>query len=104
MAELGATPRFLPKRNANFKSHGVDAWPRMLADLLDHPQEYLEDYHLRSNSEAANAVINRANPGPLRKRLDARVETEDYLRGIVYNIKRLAYLTFTADIHPLPDA
>ncbi|MBI2078450.1 MAG: hypothetical protein HYT80_08805 [Euryarchaeota archaeon] len=103
VADLGAEPRFLPKRNATFKSHGVQAWVRMLADLLDHPQEWLTDYHLRSNSETGNSVINRANPHPLRKKLDARVETEDYLRGVVYNVKRLAYLRYLADIHPLRD-
>ena len=104
VAELGAKPYFLPKRNTTFKSHGVHAWVRMVADLLDHPQEWLEQFHMRSISEATFSVFNRANPRPLRKKLERRVETEDYLRGIVYNIKRLAYLRYMADIHPLPDA
>ncbi|MCA1820003.1 MAG: hypothetical protein LC620_08165 [Halobacteriales archaeon] len=104
VAELGGEPRFLPRRNSTFKSHGVDAWVHMLADLLDHPQEWLYDYHLRSNSESGNSVINRANPQPLRKKLDARIQTEDFLRGIAYNVKRLAYLAYLAQIHPLPDA
>lgn len=92
----------MPKRNATFKSHGVPAWPRMLADLLDHPQEWLRLYHGRSNSETGWSVIDKLCPRPLRKRIDERKETEDYARGVVYNIKRLAYLTFLADIHPLP--
>lgn len=104
VAELGAKPFFLPKRNATFKSHGVHAWVRMVADLLDHPQEWLGTFHQRSISECGFSVINRDNPRPLRKKLDRRVETEDFLRGVVYNIKRLAYLTHLAQIHPLPDA
>lgn len=104
VAQLGATPVFLPRRNATFKSHGVPAWPRMLADLLDHPQEWLRAYHMRSLSETAFSVLKRDNPQPLRKRLDPRKETEAYLRGIVYNIKRLCYLTYLADLHPLPSA
>lgn len=104
VAQLGARPVFLPRRNATFKSHGVPAWPRMLAELVDHPQEWLEAYHMRSLSETGFSVLKRDNPQPLRKKLDPRKETEGYLRGIVYNIKRLCYLTYLADLHPLPAA
>lgn len=103
VAGLGGEPRFMPKRNATFKSHGVHAWVRMVADLLDHPQQWLEDYHLRSISETGNSVINRANPQPLRKKRERRIETEDFLRGVAYNVKRLAYLAYLAEIHPLPE-
>lgn len=88
------SPRFLPRRNVRFKAKGVREWTEMLLSLFINPQEWLEDYHLRSNSEAVFSMLDRDNPHPLRKRLDRRRETEDYLRAIVHNIKRLCYLRY----------
>ncbi len=102
VANAGGKPRFMPRRNATFKAHGVAAWPRMLCDLLDNIQQWLETYHLRSISETGFSVIHGLFPQPLRKRRDARKETESYVRAIVYNIRRLAYLTHLIALHPLP--
>ncbi len=96
-------PRFLPRRNVTLKRYGVKEWVDMLWDLSENPQEWLRDYHSRSISETGFSMLTRANPGPLRKRLDPRRETEDYLRGICHNIKRLCYLTYLEGIVPVPN-
>ena len=75
-----------------------------IADLLDNPQTWLRDYHMRSISETVFSVLKKDNPQPLRKRLDPRKETGSYLRGVVYNLDRVCYLAHLADIHPLPAA
>lgn len=102
VGKYDVVPRFLPRRNVTLKRRGVKEWVDMLWDLSEDPQEWLRDYHMRSISETGFSMLARANPGPLRKRLDSRKETEDYLRGICHNIKRLCYLTYLADIVPVP--
>lgn len=94
VGQNGVIPRFLPRRNVRFKAKGVYEWTEMLLALFKDPQGWLRDYHIRSNSEAVFSMLERDNPHPLRKRLDRRRETEDYLRVIVHNIKRLCYLRY----------
>ncbi len=114
----GITPRFLPRRNVTLKrkgvnteegslppvyamrhaSFGVKAWVDMLWALSKDPQGWLHDYHMRSISETGYSMLKRRNTGPLRKRLDPRRETEDYLRGICHNIRCLYYLQYLENI------
>ena len=101
VGEYGVIPRFLPRRNVTLKRKGVREWVDMLWDLSEDPQEWLRDYHMRSLSETGFSMLRRANPHPLRKRLEPRRETEDFLRGICHNIKRLCYLRYLADIVPV---
>lgn len=91
------TPRFLPRKNVRFRAKGVREWTEMLLSLFGTPQEWLQDYHLRSNSETGFSNLVLSNPHPLRKKLPERRETEDYLRPIVHNIKRLCYLRYLDD-------
>jgi len=102
VGELGAVPRFLPRRNVTFKRRGVVEWVDMLCDLVDDPQQWLSDYYQREASESVNSAIKRKNPWPLRKRLDGRRCTEDKLRGLCYNVRQLCYLRYLADLSVLP--
>jgi len=99
--EYKVTPRFLPRRNVTLKRRGVKAWVDMLWALSEDPQKWLHDYHMRSISETGFSMLTRANPQPLRKRLDPRKETEDFLRAVCHNIKRLCYLRYLAGIVPV---
>jgi len=101
LGEYNVTPMFLPRRNVTLRARGSKEWVDMLWDLSENPQSWLRDYHMRSISESGYSMLTRANPGPLRKRLDSRKKTEDYLRGICHNIKRLCYLTYLANIIPV---
>lgn len=99
--EYGIAPRFLPRRNVTLRRKGVKEWVDMLWALSEDPQGWLRDYHMRSISETGFSMLTRANPQPLRKRLDPRKETEDFLRAVCHNIKRLCYLRYLAGIVPV---
>lgn len=99
--ELGITPRALPKRNSTLKRKGVFSWTQMLMALLRDPQGWLRQYYLREASETVNSMLKRRNPGPLRKRLDDRKLTEDLLRGLNHNVRRLCYLYYLVDLQVL---
>ena len=101
LQELGITPRALPKRNSTLKRKGVFSWTQMLMALLRDPQGWLRQYYLREASETVNSMLKRRNPGPLRKRLDDRKLTEDLLRGLNHNVRRLCYLYYLIDLQVL---
>ena len=90
----GVEPVFLPRRNVTFHSMGSRSWPKLLGKILRDTQLFLSEYHMRSISETGFSMVESENPQPLRKRLDARKGTEDYLRGICHNVKRLCYLRY----------
>ena len=98
VGKYGVIPIFLMKSNSTPKSKGVKPWWEMTDSLIKDPQTWLWQYHIRSISETGFSMINRANPQPLRKRLDRRRVTEDRLRGLSHNLKRLCYLPYTDGI------
>ncbi len=99
--EIGAVPRFLPRRNVTMKRDGVRAWMEMLLDMAENPQKWFSEYHLRSISETGNSMVN-GRKGPIRKRLPRRKSTESYLRAVEHNIRRLALLRYMKGLVPLP--
>jgi len=104
LGNKGVTPRLLPRRNITQKQKGVKDWGDMLSDLSEDVQQWLSEYHMRSISETGFSMVKTRNTKPLSKRLDARKETEDYLRGIVHNIRRLCYIRYMDGIRVDPGA
>lgn len=90
----GITPVFLPARNVTMKKKKVQSWVDMLTWLVDHPQEFLRVYHLRSISETGYSMDKRAFPKRIRKRLAARKRTETSLRYLCHNLKQLVYIKY----------
>ena len=99
IAELGAKPRIMPKRNVTFRAGGAEAWRQMLREFTEDTQRWLRDYHTRSVMETVNSTMKRVAPTPLRKRLIQRLATEILARICVYNLRQLAYLKYTHNIH-----
>ena len=99
VAAVGATPRFLPRRNATLKGEGVRAWTEMLLSMAENPQQWFRDYYQREASECGFSMVKNRK-GALRKRLDRRKETETYLRFVQHNVTRLAQLRWIAGIIP----
>jgi transposase len=95
-----ATPHFLPRSNVTFKSKGALGWYDMLYSLWEDPQEWLENYHMRSISEMVNSMVKCRFGAPLRKRLDSRKETETRLTLVGHNIRRVGYLEVMGDVVP----
>lgn len=101
VGELGAVPRFLPRRNATLKRFGTREWVEMLLALAHDPQDWLATYHLRSISETGFSVLKNRH-GPLRKRLRRRKETEAFLRAVAHNVRRAGQLRYLAPYLPWP--
>ena len=93
--EYGIEPYFLPKTNAIFRAKGVASWKAMLYGLLEDPQSWMEEYHMRSISEAVNSMMKRKMPAKIRKRLPQRKETEETLKINMHNLSQYSYLRRT---------
>jgi len=89
--DAGAAPRIFPKRNSTLNPGGSKAWRKMLDHFLDHPQEFLREYHPRSLSEA-HWSRDKARHGRLRRRVDRRRGLERHARFTEGNLARLAVL------------
>lgn len=101
VGEVGAVPRFLPRRNATLQRLGVREWVDMLQAMRRDPQAWFADFHLRSLSETGFSVLKNRK-GPLRKRLSVRKETEGFLDVVAHNIRRLNQLRYLAPYLPIP--
>jgi len=84
----------LPARNATMKIKGVKTWRNITLDLVKDPQNWLRIFHDRSISETVNSMMKRREPTPLRKRLDERRDTEEFLKGNIHNIRQCGYLVY----------
>ncbi len=102
LQDHGVTPRLLPRRNVTTKRKGVFSWTQMVMELMKDPQQWLSEYYRREASETGFSMLKLRNPGPLRKRLIPRRLTEDKLRGLVHNARRLCYLYYLEDVETAP--
>jgi transposase len=96
--EKGIVPITLPRRNVTLRRKGVNAWVEMLLFMLNSPQEYLQQYHIRSISETGNSMLVAYYPQPIRKRFNERKELESDLRIVVHNIRRLCALAYMVNL------
>jgi transposase len=85
-------PYFMIRRNAMFRSLGFAGWAPMLHALRKDPQQWLRTYHMRSIAETVNSMIKARFGAPLRKRLEARRETETLLKLIGHNVRWVGFL------------
>lgn len=92
--DLKASPRILPPVTAVLKTHGCMAKKRMLLDFIHCTQQWLREYHVRSNSESRNSEDKRVFPRPLLKRLDNRRFVEGYAEAYRYNVRKLVYVHY----------
>lgn len=94
VAAAGARPYFFPRVDSTYRSHGVPSWQKMMYELVEDPQGWLREYHMRSISETANSMDKRRFPSKLRKRLAWRKQAESSLRRDVHNIRQYSYLSY----------
>ena len=98
IGNVGAVPYIYPKRNVSLKKHGSKEWTNMLLYFIEKPQEWLEHYHKRSNSESHFSSFKRRFSRPLLHELEHRRRTEAFARACVYNIIQLSYCHHLHDI------
>lgn len=94
IASYGGTPRIYPKSNTVIRQRGSRAWTQMLLAFIVDPQQWLEEYHMRSISESCNSVIKRRFPRNLLKRDTTRKKCEAFSRTCVYNLRQLNYIHY----------
>ena len=90
--EAGGIPRFYPKKGITLKRKGSWAWTEMLLDFIENPQQWLREYHTRSNVESGFSTFKRHFLSPLRKCIGRRRKTETFARACDYNLKRASYI------------
>lgn len=86
----GGVPRIMPKRNVSLKTLGAPSWTRMLNQLMNDPQKWLEEYHLRSLAETSWSLYVWLFPRPLRRRVPRRRASEHLARFVVFNLVRVS--------------
>jgi transposase len=100
VSKSNVTPYFLPRSNVTFQSKGFAGWYDMLFSLWNDPQQWLEQYHMRSISETVNSMIRCRFGAHLRKKLDPRKTTETRLKLVAHDIRRIGYIEILNDIEP----
>ena len=103
MAEAGMVGRFLPRRDVTRKCLGEPAWPKSLWGLVKEPQDWLEEYHLRSRVESFWGARKARNPEKIRKRAPHARGVEATLRAVVHNLRQLCYWHWVAREVFMPD-
>jgi transposase len=98
VAEVGGVARLYPRKKVTLRMFGSVDWQQMLVDLVEHPQEWLGEYHSRSIVESAFSVLKRDYPSPLRRKVPFRRRQEAFIRVCNYNLKRLCYLRYLQTI------
>lgn len=89
IANSGATPYIFPKRNLTLKPEGKTAWRDMIHDCATNTQEWLREYHARSNVETRNSCDQRKFTKPLNCKDGKGQETEEKARTIIENFCQL---------------
>lgn len=84
-----ATPYFFPKRNLTLKPKGHPAWRDMLYNSLTDTQNWLREYHKRSNVETYNSCLERRFTKPLNCKHKQGNNTETTARIVIENFAQL---------------
>lgn len=84
----------LPKSNVTLRNKGCRDWSRMMCELVLDPQGFLNVYHDLSISETVNSMMKRREPIPIRKRLECRKDTAEYLKINIHNLRQSCYLSY----------
>ncbi|MFQ6010531.1 MAG: transposase, partial [Candidatus Aenigmatarchaeota archaeon] len=98
IAEYGAKPRIYPRIDAVINAKGSLAKKKMLLDLVNNAQQWLEEYHGRSISENVYSVLKGRFPRPVLKRRTDRLDNEGIDKTCAYNLRMLIYNHYTKDI------
>lgn len=83
---FGAKSYIYPKEDITINKKGSTEWVTMLTALIEDPQEWLRQYHNRSQSETYNSSHKRRFTKPLLRKIKTRRGTEALCRVIGTNI------------------
>jgi transposase len=90
IANSGLEPFIFPKKGLTFRAKGSLAWKKMLNKFINNVQEWLKEYHIRSNVESFFSSLKRIF-GIITKRTVFAIKTQYLCRVIHNNRRKLKY-------------
>lgn len=100
VAGIGGRPRFHIKKGLTTKSKGHPAWKQMLYYAKEHPEEYDQEYHTRSNVECTNGAKKRKFGDSVRSKNEVAQENECQGGWCCYNFTILSRAYYELGIEP----
>jgi len=98
VADKGGKPFLCFKANATAKAKGYPAWQISFEAYSDNPDEWMDEYHVRSIVEAVFSSIKRCF-GPDIKSIKGWLKRRELaIKVLAYNIKRVLYIGKAKDL------
>jgi transposase len=98
VVDKGGKPFLRFKANATAKAKGYLAWQISFRAYSDNPDEWMDEYHIRSMVEAAFSSIKRCF-GPDIKSIKGWLKRRELaIKVLAYNIKRVLYIERAKDL------
>jgi transposase len=98
VADKGGMPFLRFKTNATAKAKGYPAWQISFEAYSDNPDEWMDEYHIRSIVEAVISSIKRCF-GPDIKSIKGWLKRRELaIKVLAYNIKRVLYIERAKDL------
>ena len=98
VAEKKGKPFLCFKANATGKAKGYPAWQLSFKAYTDNPDEWMDEYHIRSIVEAAFSSLKRCW-GPDIKSIKGWLKRKELaLKVVAYNVKRALYMERAKDL------
>jgi len=98
--EAGGKPRFHLKKGLTKKPKGHPAWKYMLTYAEQHPEEYDDEYHIRSNVESTNSAKKKKFGDTVYCKNDTAKEQESHITWCCYNFTILSRAFYELGIEP----
>lgn len=98
--EVGGKPRFHLKKGLTKKPKGHPAWKQMLVYAEQNPQEYEDEYHVRSNVESTNSAKKKKFGDTVYCKNDTAKEQESHITWCCYNFTILSRAYYELGIEP----
>lgn len=97
--ELGAKAYIPFKENVKGNAGGSYEWMRMYRKFQDYQNDFLREYHLRSNVESSFNVMKEKFGKNLRCRDSTALETEVLAKVLCYNICAVIRMMYELDLN-----
>jgi len=99
VGRYGAIP-FIPfRKNTSHRQKGSQMWARMYQYFMEHREEFMQHYHLRSNVESVFSMMKRKQGTFLRSKNEVAQTNEILCKVLVHNICVLIHEMFENDVH-----
>ncbi len=86
IANNGVMPYIFPKKNLTLKPLGCPAWREMLYECITNTQNWLREYHERSNIESVNHCLDTKFTKPIRQKHPKGRLGKQQARIVIHNL------------------